>query len=190
MSRFSLFEALESRRLMSGDMAALIGLTDQNEPLGELMSLFDSNAVSRRVSAGGTLAQPDLLRTLPHREQCSGILTDVQPGVLFFAGSGVASYFGRYSIEGSNNFDNLGNVTDGVFTTMAADGSTISGIYFGTYAPLAGTQVRFNVHVEWQQGTGRLEGVTGQAEVVAILEDVAPGAAFEYVTDGTLTFPG
>jgi hypothetical protein len=50
--------------------------------------------------------------------------------------------------------------------------------------------VRFDVHVDWLQGTGRLAGVTGQAEVVAIADALVPGGTFEYVTEGTLTFPG
>lgn len=190
MCRFIRFEALESRRLMSGDMAALIGLTDPAGSSSDVLWLIDRNAAATRVLTGSSLAQPDRLRTLPHREHASGTLTDVQPGTLFFAGSGLATHFGRYSIEGSNNFDNLGNVNDGVFTTTTADGSTLTGIYFGTYTPLPSGQVRFNVEAQWLEGTGRFEGVTGTGDVVAILDAVAPGAGFEYVTNGTLTFPG
>jgi len=135
--------------------------------------------------AGRTSAGP----TVPHKEHCTGTLTDVFPGTLFFAGKGTATHFGKYSIEGSNDFDDEGNVLNGEFTTTAADSSTISGIYEGTYTPLPDGSVRFDVHVLWLTGTGRLAGVTGEADVVAFLDGVAPGAAFEYFTRGTLTFP-
>ena len=69
-------------------------------------------------------------QTVPHKEHCRGTLTNVVPGTLFFAGRGVATHFGKYTIVGSNDFDNAGNVLNGEFTTTAADGSTISGIYF------------------------------------------------------------
>jgi hypothetical protein len=141
-------------------------------------------AVATLSLAGSAWAQ-----TVPHKEHCTGTLTDVVPGTLFFAGQGEATHFGLYTIEGSNDFDADGNVFGGVFTTTAADGSTISGIYAGTYTPLADGKVRFDVHVHWLEGTGRLAGVTGEADTVAILDGVAPGAAFEYVTRGTLTFP-
>jgi len=127
--------------------------------------------------------------TVPHKEACQGTLTNVVPGQLFFAGIGNATHFGRYAIQGSNNFDDKGNVLNGVFTTTTADGATISGIYAGTYTPLPDGKVRFDVNVRWLTGTGRLRGVTGQASVVAILDGVAPGAAFVYQTTGTLTFP-
>lgn len=135
------------------------------------------------------LARDAQADTVPHRERCRGILTSVTPGTLFFAGEGVATHLGRYSIEGSNDFDDQGNVLNGQFTTTAADGSTLSGVYQGTYTPLPDGTVRFDVHVAWLVGTDRLAGVTGQADVVAFLDAVAPGASFEYFTRGFLTFP-
>jgi hypothetical protein len=127
--------------------------------------------------------------TVPHKERCAGTIRAVLPGTLFFAGEGNATHFGEYSIVGSNDFDADGNVLNGEFITTAADGSTISGVYEGTYTPLPNGQVRFDVHVLWLEGTGRLEGVTGEGDVVAILDGVAPDAAFTYQTLGTLTFP-
>jgi hypothetical protein len=134
--------------------------------------------------AGAAQAQ-----TVPHKEHCTGTLVEVVPGTLFFAGEGHATHFGDYSITGSNDFDDQGNVTNGQFTTVAADGSTISGTYEGTYTVLADGKIQFKVHVLWLEGTGRLEGVTGEADTVAILDGLEPGAAFEYDTKGTLTFP-
>jgi len=127
--------------------------------------------------------------TVPHFEHCAGTMTALEPGTLFFGGTGHATHFGKYEIVGSNDFDEAGNVLNGEFTTTAADGSTISGIYSGTYTALPSGAIRFDVHVEWLEGTKRLASVTGEADVVAILDALAPGAAFEYVTEGTLTFP-
>jgi hypothetical protein len=127
--------------------------------------------------------------TVPHKEHCQGTLTRVVPGTLYFAGEGEATHFGKYTITGSNDFDAAGHVLDGKFTTIAADGSTISGVYAGTYTVLGPDQVRFDVHVLWLEGTGRLAGVTGEADTVAFLNGVATGSHFEYVTNGTLTFP-
>ena len=76
-----------------------------------------------------------------------------------------------------------------VGVAVAADGSTISGTYEGTYTVLDNGQIQFDVRVLWLEGTGRLEGVTGEADTVAILDGLAAGAAFTYDTEGTLTFP-
>src|SRR5262245_49224927 len=85
-------------------------------------------ALAAALSLAGP-ARSDHPHTVPHKEHCTGTLTDVVPGTLFFAGVGRATHFGRYSIEGNNDFDALGNVLNGEFTTTAADGSTISGTY-------------------------------------------------------------
>ena len=75
----------------------------------------------------------------------------------------------------------------GSFTSTAADGSTISGIYYGTFAPIGGGLFEFNVTAEWLVGTGRLEGVTGIGDVVAVL-DGATGL-LHYDTDATWDLP-
>lgn len=157
---------------------------------------MDRSASLRRVGfalaafAAVGLASPALAGPeVPHKEHAAGTLVGVEPGTLYFAGEGRATHFGRYSIEGSNDFDDAGNVFNGQFMTTAADGSTISGTYEGTFTPLSDGSVRFDVHVLWLEGTGRLAGVTGEADVVAFLDAVEVGAAFEYFTDGFLSFP-
>jgi hypothetical protein len=127
--------------------------------------------------------------TLPHKERASGTVTAVAPGFQAFSGSGTATHFGRYTQVGNHNFDEFGNVLNGVFTTTTADGSTISGTYAGTYTLLPSGNVRFDVHPIWVQGTGRLAGVTGEGDVVAILTGVEVGDTFTYKTTATLTFP-
>ena len=114
---------------------------------------------------------------------------EVVPGKLFFAGKGHATHFGKYSIEGSNEFDDQGHVLNGEFTTTVSDGSTISGIYSGSYEVQEDGTIIFLVEVQWLTGTGRLEGVTGKANVIAILSGVEQGDTFEYFTQGTLTLP-
>jgi hypothetical protein len=141
------------------------------------------------VAAGLSLAEPAPAQTVPHKEHCAGTLVDVVPGTLFFAGAGHATHFGHYTITGSNEFDALNHVFNGAFTSIAADDSTISGMYEGRYEFLPTGQIQFIVHVCYLVGTGRLEGVTGEADTVAILDGLAPGDAFVYDTEGYLTFP-
>jgi hypothetical protein len=137
-------------------------------------------------AVAGVASRP---RTVPHREIAAGALDELLPGSLTFSGRGVGSHFGRYSIEGGHDFDDMGRVLNGRFTTTTADGATISGSYSGSFEVLASGQAVFNVRVLWEEGTGRLAGVTGEGDVVAVLETVAPGGSLRYVTDATLTFP-
>jgi hypothetical protein len=135
---------------------------------------------------------------VPHREKSSGTITSVTTtsttsGHLEFAGTGTATHFGDYSQEGGNDFvfvtTTMGLVQKGKFTTTAADGSTITGVYSGTFTVHAPNLIEFDVTATWQTGTGRLAGVTGQAVVVAFLNGVFPGASYSYTDEGFLTFP-
>jgi hypothetical protein len=130
---------------------------------------------------------------VPHQERSQGTLTSVTDGHLEFAGTGNATHFGNYTQTGGNDFvfvtATMGLVQKGKFTTTAADGSTITGIYCGTFTVHAPNLIEFDVTAVWQSGTGRLSGVTGQADVVAFLDGVALGAHYEYTDSGFLTFP-
>jgi hypothetical protein len=128
-------------------------------------------------------------KTIPYRDRAQGTLLELLPDRMDFAAQGSATLFGKYSIEGSHNYDLMGNVTGGVFTTTTEDGATISGIYSGTYALQPDGSVLFAVFVEWLVGTGRLAGVTGTAEFHATLDTLQPGATVRYVGRGTLTLP-
>ncbi len=137
--------------------------------------------------------------TVPHRESCDGSLTSVvnptpqnPVGSMTFLGKGVATHMGKYQITGGHTFRfNPGSTTagtlNGTFKSTAADGSTIAGIYFGTFAAQPNNTIRFDVTAVYQVGTRRLLGVTGRGAVVAIL-DAATGN-FHYDTLGTWTFP-
>lgn len=153
------------------------------------LGILAAAMLSIATFAGATLPQLAPGHSVPHWARCRGALTDVVPGSLSFAGEGVATHFGRYTEVGSNDFDDQGNILNGEFTITAADGSTTSGTYSGTYSPLPSGQIRFEVVALWLEGTGRFEGVTGQGTVVAIVDGVAPGAALEYETIGTLVMP-
>jgi hypothetical protein len=130
--------------------------------------------------------------TVPHKESCDGVLTNVippsadAPGEMDFVGVGKATHMGQYHIVGGHLFTPEGDLV-GAFTSTAADGSTISGTYEGVFFPIGGTLYQFEVSVDYLVGTGRLAGVTGHAETVAIL-DAATGE-FHYDTLGTWTLP-
>ena len=111
------------------------------------------------------------------------------PGHLSYAGQGLATQFGNYSITGSADFDNFGNIQNGEDTIVTADGATIRAAYSGTFTPLPSGQIRFNVSATWHSGTGRLAGATGHSDVVAFVDGVFPGAAFQYEALGNLVFP-
>src|SRR5262245_40685781 len=141
-----------------------------------------STAIATLVLVGVSSA----LSSVPYRERSAGTLTDVTPGHLSLAGVGRATYFGSYSLQAANDFDEVGNVFNGHVTLTTADDSTITGIYSGSYAPLSSGKVRLEVTVTWTSGTRRLEGLTGEAEVVALVDGVAPGAAFQAQGFGNL----
>src|SRR5262245_62549741 len=112
--------------------------------------LFGLALTIAALSVGGAAAGT----TLPHREKCKGTIVDVLPPgpddplpTLLFAGAGRATHFGEYTIEGSNDFDDQGNVRNGQFTTTIGDGSTISGVYEGTYQAFPDGTARFDVRV-------------------------------------------
>ncbi len=108
------------------------------------------------------------------------------PGEMDFVGQGEATHMGKYRIVGGHSFTLDGNL-QGSFTSTAADGSTISGTYEGVFFPIGPDLFQFEVSVQYLRGTGRLAGVTGQADTVAVL-DAATGI-FHYDTDGTWTLP-
>jgi hypothetical protein len=130
--------------------------------------------------------------TVPHKERCSGTITSVVPTsplpTMFGAGSGVATHMGKYKFDGSHNFNPLtGQILNGQYVNTAADGSTIAGTYSGTFTPIAPNVFRFNVKVLYLKGTGRLAGVTGVADVVAVVN--MNTLTFTYETVGTWTLP-
>src|SRR5262249_50902600 len=123
------------------------------------------------------------------KEHSAGTITSLVGNRISFAGEGKATHLGKYTVTGSNDVDPFGNVTNGQVTAIAANGAAMSGTYAGTYAPLASGQFLFDVQVQWLSGTHQLEGTTGNAHVVAVLDGVAPGSSYALEGVGQLLFP-
>ena len=126
---------------------------------------------------------------VPYKEKGFGVVTSLAPGHIEFASSGTATHIGKFTEIGGADFDDQGHITSGAFVFTAKDGSTLSGTLFGTYAPLPTGELQFTLNASYQVGTGRFTGVTGQAEVVAVLQSLVPGAAFQYQGLGSLLLP-
>src|SRR5262249_41601089 len=114
------------------------------------------------------------------------ITEDNPVGHMDFVAEGVATQMGHYTQTGGHDFYADGSLF-GTFTSTAADGSTISGIYYGGFFPIGGGLFEFDVTAQWLEGTDRLEGVTGIGDVVAILDGTT--LEFHYVTDATWDLP-
>jgi hypothetical protein len=123
--------------------------------------------------------------SIPHKEHCVGTITSYAPGAVAYTGQGVGTQFGQYTIVGSHAVDEQGNIFNGTFTSTAADGSTIHGIYTGSASLVGNGVARSDLHVTWLGGTGRFDGVVGQGDVVCFHGTTA-GSAMEYSTEGTL----
>lgn len=107
-----------------------------------------------------------------------------------FSGGGNATHMGKYTQTGSHKVDlATGEIFDGEFTSVAADGSTASGVYSGSFTINADGTVSYFVSAIWLGGTGRFEGLFGIADVEALATGVEPGSTFEYVTDGAWLLP-
>jgi hypothetical protein len=126
---------------------------------------------------------------VPMKGKATGALTSFVPGHLSFAATGTATHVGRYEEIGEADFDALGNVSNGHFTYASIDGATLEGVFSGTFAPLPTGQIQFVVTATYVLGTGRLAGVTGQAEIVALADGVGAGAPIRYVGRGSLAIP-
>lgn len=135
----------------------------------------------------------DSTHEVPHKESTDGVITNVVPitddnpvGHMDFTAEGVATQMGKYTETGGHDFYADGSLV-GSFTSTAADGSTISGIYYGVFFPIDDGQFEFNVTAVWQTGTGRLKGVTGSGPVVAILDGTT--LHFQFDADATWNMP-
>jgi hypothetical protein len=126
-------------------------------------------------------------RFVLHLESVDGQVTSVVPPMgddkythMTGAGEGWATQLGLYKETFSQDItpadaQGTGLILNGRFTSTAADGSTITGSYSGTYTLLANNMVRYNVTPIWEEGTGRLAGITGEGTAVAVL-NLATGA--------------
>lgn len=106
---------------------------------------------------------------VPHFENAIGQVIFQNNVRQEFVATGHGTHIGQYTQVGGHNFYPDGTL-EGEFTSTSSDGATISGTYFGTFAPIGGGLFEFDVTAVWLDGTGRLEGVTGIGEVKAILD--------------------
>ena len=76
------------------------------------------------------------------------------------------------------------SVQDGASTKTAADGSTLSGSYSGTWGFVSATEVEFHLTFHFTHGTGRFASATGVVEVFAIMDFIT--GEFNYEKAGPL----
>jgi hypothetical protein len=145
--------------------------------------------VSTALATLALVGVAEAAATVPMKERATGALVTFVPGQMSYTGQGHATHLGHYKVTGSANFDALGNVFNGQFTQVAADGSTLSGTHSGTYAPVPSGQIRFDVDLVWVSGTGRFAGATGQGDLVAFLAAPVPGGTLSYEATGSLVLP-
>jgi len=125
--------------------------------------------------------------TVPLKGRADGQLTNLVPGEptrMDFIAAGVATHLGRYTEIGGADVYADGTVQDGASTKTAADGSTLSGNYSGTWGFISATEVEFHLTFHFTHGTGRFASATGVVEVFAVMDFVT--GQFYYEKAGTL----
>jgi hypothetical protein len=136
--------------------------------------------------------------TVPYKDHASGtaeVIGVIHPGPppileIRIHGFGEGTHLGHFEFTGTHilNFQTM-EVEDGEFTFTAADGSTISGIYFGPFTQTAPDVRRNDLTVLILEGTDRLAGVTGIVQTVVIVVGTGPTFDFTWTSEGFLTFP-
>jgi hypothetical protein len=134
-------------------------------------------------------------QAVPHKEKAKGNI-DVSEMISTtdaaqeWHGTGLATHMGTYTQTGSHKISLVtGEIYDGVFTSVAADGSSVSGIFYGWFTPNADGSVDYTVTAIWLEGTGRFDGIFGIAEVTAHASGVTPGSTYEFVDEGYWLLP-
>jgi hypothetical protein len=181
-------EALEDRSV-PGALSLLSGAGTQ-DLVGALVQAAPCQQEGLHVPITGLGAH----RFVLHLESVDGQVTSVVPPnqdhphttLMTAVGAGWATQLGHYTETfrqeiTAPNAQGVGQILDGRFTSTAADGSTISGTYSGTYTLLGNNMVRYNVTPIWTEGTGRLAGITGQGTVVAVLNTATGAFHFDTV---------
>jgi hypothetical protein len=145
--------------------------------------------------AAPTLAGP----TVPYKDHASGtaeVTGVIDPGpppilAIRIHGFGEGTHLGLYEFDGHHilNFQ-TGEVEDGESTLTAADGSTMSGIYFGTSTTRPDGTLEIDLTVLSLGLTGRLEGVTSVFQTTVLATQTGPTTFdFTWTSEGTWTFP-
>jgi hypothetical protein len=159
------------------------------------MSFRIGKLVAVLAAIGGLqLGSAAVAQSVPHKEKAVGTINSLSfpdPGtaVQEWSGEGEATQMGRYTQSGSHSIDLTTGEVIGGFTSTAADGSTISGVYDGTVTEIDPGVFLFDVTAHWLTGTGRLEGITGQANVLAVVLGIDAGSTFHYSDEGYWILP-
>lgn len=146
------------------------------------LSLVTSLALAERASA-----EP---KKLPAIGRAFGQVTSFNP----VAGTQTVVAMGRGSIIGPHTsnlityFDFATGEAWGSYEITAHRGPTsVVGTYAGFFQPIDGTPlVQFFLTVTFEDGSGRLEGVSGEAQVVAVQNLATGEVAYQY--RGTFEF--
>jgi hypothetical protein len=137
---------------------------------------FRNGSALLAVVAGLSIANSAQAQSVPYKEHSEAQIISTVGNRQDFVAVGQGTHIGNYTESGHHFFFEDGTLV-GEFTHIAADGSTVSGAYAGTFSIIGDTGfARFDVDVVWLSGTGRLEGVTGTGTAFAILE-LATGQA-------------
>jgi hypothetical protein len=157
-------------------------------------STIRGGSVLLALVAGLGLPNGAAAQAVPHKEKAAGTVQslsfpDAGTAVQGWSGVGNATHMGKYTQVGRHEIDLATGEVNGTFTSTAADGSTISGTYDGTVTEVEPGVFLFEVTAHWLTGTGRLEGVTGEADVVAVVLGVTPGSTFNYSDEGFWILP-
>lgn len=134
--------------------------------------------VALSLIAGLSFASAAHAQSVPHKESSTGQIFNVTATQFEWVAVGEGTHFGKYSEAGVARYYADGTV-EGEFAVTAADGSTISGIFYGTLFDAGGGYTGFSVTIEWLAGTGRLEGVTGVGTAAALVENATGKAAIK-----------
>jgi hypothetical protein len=135
-----------------------------------------------------TFAAAAQAQTVPLKASGEGqVLFQIDPteenpvGIQVFRASGVSTLLGTFTGGGITLFTADGDVLPGsMFTAVTPDGSTIVNTYSGSFAPVPGTaDFMFVVDQEWGNGTGRLAGLSGENDLVAVLDGLTGAFTFE-----------
>jgi hypothetical protein len=136
------------------------------------LGLANSARAERVIPATGSAKGQIIFQSLPTPEQPVGIQV--------YHAAGRGTFLGKHVNRGMTFFTPDGDVW-GLFEVVAADGSTVSGSYVGSFAPIPGApDVEFVIEVTWESGAGRLRGVSGGCAVVAVVAGLTGVLTYDY----------
>jgi hypothetical protein len=99
-------------------------------------------------------------------------------GTTLFEISGTGTHIGKYTGVGTNDYQGTslttGVASNGVLNIISASGDEMYLIYTGSWIINSEGLYDYTLNLEFNGGTGRFEGITGEVTVPAIGENVEP----------------